>query len=284
MGLLAWLADMPGGAGRRRGPPLRWAADAEGGAPYIFKDPKHPDRNVGFEVDLAAALEQELGRRIEFVQYDFSSLVPGLQPRRFRLRHERPGGHARPREGGPLQPALLRLHAATGRPGRRDAVRRRWTSAGRSAAWWARWRTRRPSGCWTNSRSASGSTATRSSRTWTWTGPHRRRAAGSADRRVLRQAQPEAASSSAQPLAEGFYAIAFRKDHEASWPRQFDAALERLADSGQLRRIYEKWGIWNDDQAGPARPSRGRRCAAAGRSGEWDVRATTCRCCCEGPW
>ncbi len=58
---------------------LRWAADSEGGAPYIFKDPEDPNRLVGFEVDLARALEVELGRRIEFVQYQFSQLVPGLK-------------------------------------------------------------------------------------------------------------------------------------------------------------------------------------------------------------
>jgi ABC-type arginine transport system ATPase subunit len=55
-----------------------WAADAEGGAPYIFKDPKNPAVNIGFEVDLAAALEKELGRRIEWQQYDFRSPVSGL--------------------------------------------------------------------------------------------------------------------------------------------------------------------------------------------------------------
>ncbi len=60
-------------------PPLRWAADAKGGAPYVFRDPKAPGRHVGFEVDLAEALQEELGRRIEFVQYAFKSLVSGLK-------------------------------------------------------------------------------------------------------------------------------------------------------------------------------------------------------------
>jgi polar amino acid transport system substrate-binding protein len=60
-------------------PPLRWAADAEGGAPYVFKDPNNLDRNIGFEVDLAEALAHEIGRRIEFVQYDFKVVVSGLQ-------------------------------------------------------------------------------------------------------------------------------------------------------------------------------------------------------------
>jgi ABC-type amino acid transport substrate-binding protein len=59
--------------------PLRWGADSEGGAPYICKNPKDPNGYEGFEVDLAAALQKELGRRIVFVQYDFKNLVAGLR-------------------------------------------------------------------------------------------------------------------------------------------------------------------------------------------------------------
>lgn len=58
--------------------PLVWGADAEGGAPYIFADPEHPKRQIGFEVDLVHALEKELGRKIVFRQYPFVSLVQGL--------------------------------------------------------------------------------------------------------------------------------------------------------------------------------------------------------------
>ncbi len=87
---LAWLGSLLG-CGRGTPPqdesaglpPLRWAADAEGGAPYIFKDFRGPRQNVGFEVELAAALESELGRQIEFVQYRFEDLIPGLQRRDF---------------------------------------------------------------------------------------------------------------------------------------------------------------------------------------------------------
>src|SRR5207249_3985626 len=57
---------------------LIWGSDAEGGAPYIFKDPKDPQRNIGFEVDLIEALSRELGRPIHFKQYDFKSLILGL--------------------------------------------------------------------------------------------------------------------------------------------------------------------------------------------------------------
>jgi len=58
---------------------LVWAADAEGGAPYTFPDPRDPSRIIGFEVDLANALAQHTGRRARFVQNQWDGLVPGLE-------------------------------------------------------------------------------------------------------------------------------------------------------------------------------------------------------------
>jgi polar amino acid transport system substrate-binding protein len=58
---------------------LRWGADRQGGEPYVYEDPAHPDQLIGFEVDLAAALARELGVRPRFVQNDWSTLVPSLE-------------------------------------------------------------------------------------------------------------------------------------------------------------------------------------------------------------
>lgn len=58
---------------------LRWANDAEGGAPYIFHPADHPDQLVGFEVELAEALCERLGCRSRFVQYNWANLIPGLR-------------------------------------------------------------------------------------------------------------------------------------------------------------------------------------------------------------
>jgi His/Glu/Gln/Arg/opine family amino acid ABC transporter permease subunit len=57
---------------------LKWAADAEGGAPYVFPDPHNPANIVGFEVDLAEALAARMGRKARFVQNQWDGLVPGL--------------------------------------------------------------------------------------------------------------------------------------------------------------------------------------------------------------
>src|SRR6266480_8015431 len=58
---------------------LVWAADAEGGAPYTFPDPRNPAHNIGFEVDLAEALAARMGRKARFVQNQWDGLVPGLE-------------------------------------------------------------------------------------------------------------------------------------------------------------------------------------------------------------
>lgn len=58
---------------------LRWANDAEGGAPYIYHTPDNPDQLVGFEVELAQALCDRLGCTSQFVQYNWANLIPGLR-------------------------------------------------------------------------------------------------------------------------------------------------------------------------------------------------------------
>ncbi len=58
---------------------LKWGADAEGGAPYVFPDPQQPDQLIGFEAELAGALAQKLGVRARMVQNQWDNLVPALQ-------------------------------------------------------------------------------------------------------------------------------------------------------------------------------------------------------------
>ena len=58
---------------------LKWGADAEGGAPYVFPDPQHPEKLIGFEVEIADALAHRLGAHAEMVQNQWDGLVPALQ-------------------------------------------------------------------------------------------------------------------------------------------------------------------------------------------------------------
>jgi polar amino acid transport system substrate-binding protein len=56
---------------------LRWGADSEGGAPYIFERP--PGKLRGFEVELAEALAARLGRTARHVQGPYAQLLPLLE-------------------------------------------------------------------------------------------------------------------------------------------------------------------------------------------------------------
>lgn len=58
---------------------LRWGGDIQGGEPYVYDDPEHPGHLIGFEVEIADAIAKELGVKAEFVQNDWSNLVPSLE-------------------------------------------------------------------------------------------------------------------------------------------------------------------------------------------------------------
>src|SRR5215831_16936817 len=62
---------------RQRGV-LRWGADAEGGAPYVYPDPQHPEKLIGFEFELAEAIASRLGVRASMVQNQWDQLIPAL--------------------------------------------------------------------------------------------------------------------------------------------------------------------------------------------------------------
>lgn len=53
---------------------LRWAADPQGGAPYVQANPSDPSQVEGFEVDLAGLLARAVGRTPRFLLVAFESI------------------------------------------------------------------------------------------------------------------------------------------------------------------------------------------------------------------
>jgi polar amino acid transport system substrate-binding protein len=245
-GISAARGDSPSEAGKSELPPLRWGADAEGGAPYISRDPKNPNGYEGFEVDLAAALEKELGRRIEFVQYDFKNLIAGLD--RGDIDFAMNGIEVTPdrlrmvRLSRPYYVYALQLvaRADESRFDSLESCERIGPEIG------------------TLEETAASRLLDKLAVTKIDYGnqvePYLDLEYGRIDAVLLDWpiaqaiAKPRPKLKFVGPMVNpGLYAIAFPKDREAL-AVQFDAALERLAKSGELRRIYEKWGIWNSDQ------------------------------------
>jgi polar amino acid transport system substrate-binding protein len=55
-------------------PVLRWGGDAEGGAPFVEADPSDPTKVRGFDVEIAEALAKGLGRTPRFVQVAYQTI------------------------------------------------------------------------------------------------------------------------------------------------------------------------------------------------------------------
>lgn len=57
---------------------LRWGADVNGGAPYVFRDDADPNKIVGFEVEIMRAIANRLGVKERLVIVPWDQLVPAL--------------------------------------------------------------------------------------------------------------------------------------------------------------------------------------------------------------
>ncbi|HVJ86925.1 MAG TPA: ABC transporter substrate-binding protein/permease [Caulifigura sp.] len=226
--------------------PLKWGADAEGGAPYIFLDPEDISKTKGFEVDLAAALAREIGRPIEFQQYPYDGLISGLTR----------GDIDLAMNGLEITPDRLE-HVRFSRPyyvytlqlvSRADETR-----FGTVEEWL---KLKLPVG--TLSETAASRYCEKNELPLsTYDGqlePFQDLALGRLDA-VLADLPAAVAYAKSNPklkfvgvpIEPGFYAIAMRPSDEAL-AKTIDNGLERLIASGDLQKIYEKWGIWNGDQ------------------------------------
>jgi polar amino acid transport system substrate-binding protein len=245
--LLAASVAASGARAQEPGKPLTCAVDAEGGAPYIYKDPADPQHYIGFEADIAAALAKELGRPIHFRQYEFSSIFSGLErgdfdfamngleitpDRKRRFRFSRPYYIYKLQFVTRAEEA--RFHTLPECRGRDDLT------------------------VGTMEDTAAERLLDRLGvRKKIYPGqvePYGDLALGRIDGVLLdlpialyyARSDPRLRFAG-EPLEPGYYAIAFNPK-EAALADQVDAALERLLRDGTLRRIYEKWHLWNDDQ------------------------------------
>jgi polar amino acid transport system substrate-binding protein len=227
--------------------PLVWAADAEGGAPYIFKDPKDPTQYLGFEKDIADALSRELKRPIQFRQYEYINLISGLERGDFdfamngleitadRQRHVL---FSQPYYVYKLQLVVRageeRLPSLEACRGRKDVT---IGTLSETAAERLLHRMGIPVKAYSDQ-----------------VLPYKDLSQRAIDGVLLDlpiavyYAQKDPALKFAgDPVEPGVYAIAFNKKDE-KLAHDVDAALERLIENRELRLIYEKWGIWNEDQ------------------------------------
>ncbi len=58
---------------------LRWGADASGGAPFTFYDPSDPSKIIGFEYDIMLRVAEKMNVKLEQVQADWLALYDMLK-------------------------------------------------------------------------------------------------------------------------------------------------------------------------------------------------------------
>jgi polar amino acid transport system substrate-binding protein len=224
---------------------LRWGGDLQGGAPYVYEDPADPTKIRGFEVDLANALARELGVRAEFVQNDWSALIPSLERDTFDI-------------------VLNGLEVTQPRVGRVRFSRPYYVFAARLMA-------RRD-----NTRVRADLNALAGLRVGTLTAsfseemlqgkaeivgyegqeePYADCVAGRNDAVLLDDiiatlyGEPKPELRVVGDLGDGFYSIASRPADE-SLGRALDEALVRIVERGELEQILRRENLWNDRQLG----------------------------------
>lgn len=230
----------------RRTKVLRWGADAEGGAPYVFLDPHDKSKLIGFEVEVAAALASALGVEPRMVQNDWKSLLPGLDTGNYDIAMNgieiTPDRERTVEFCQPYYLSTLQLSIRKDDP----EVKSLGELSGKTVG------------------TLEGSLAERllqgmgTIQVTSYPGQHTpyMDLANGRCQAVLQDlpialyyGKPNPKLKfSGDPVSEIRYGIAIRKG-DTALVTEINKALESLVRSGELRQIHERWGIWNESTA-----------------------------------
>lgn len=235
---------------------LIWGGDQEGGGPFIYSDPRDPDRLIGFEVELAELLAAELGVQARFMQADWNTLPEFLRAGKIDIilngYEWTPQRAARMLATRPYYIYELQLlaRATDDRLRSWEDLRRRPNQPRRSV-------------------SVLGGTAAANFLSSNWaddvdvveyngntdamaqvrTGVHD---ATLADLPVAIHFRDKPQSAGlrfvGEPIEPGYYVI-FAASGQQRLVDALNAAIERALGDGRLRRIYEKYDLWTPAQA-----------------------------------
>jgi polar amino acid transport system substrate-binding protein len=263
--LVAFLTPGPGQADTlddvHQRKAIRWGADQEGGGPYIYPSPADPRRVVGFEVDLMELLAKRLGVKSDFQQCEWSSLPSLLQK----------GDIDTIVNGYELTPQHLATKIATipyyvyelqliAR--RADSTITSWEDLSKRSS------PKKKVGV------LNGSAADVYVKSRLGENVQVRTYEGSTD--AMRDVQNGNIDATVQdlppalfyrnrfsslhfvgsPVGKGYYVIYLRKGDDRLRD-ELNAGLLDVIHSGQLRAIYERYGMWNDAQELLGRPGLG---------------------------
>ncbi len=261
----------------RKSGKLLYGSDMEGGGPYAYPDPRAPTRVTGFEVELMALLARDLGTEPVFSQGQWDKLLQVLDSGRIDLVIN--GYEWTPRRARdylatrPYYIYQLQLMVPRGSPVRSWAdVRRprpgggRWTVGvlvGSAAETYAS----EQGGSDVQVVRFDGST---DAMTAVHNGQYDMTLQDLPAARFYGERFP--GLESVGPLESHGYYVIYVSNQDASLREALDASMARLIASGELRRLYERYGIWTEAQTelsafdGPLEQVTGRS-----ESGGWSL-------------
>ncbi|HEX8355140.1 MAG TPA: ABC transporter substrate-binding protein/permease [Pyrinomonadaceae bacterium] len=225
---------------------LRWGADPSGGAPYVFADPAHPDRYVGYELEMVEALAAAMNRRPEFVPTDWETIVTSLQRGEFDVvvnglepTEDRARVILFSKPYYVFQLQLTVRQNETRINTLEDCRSRVVGTLGNTAASRLMSKEGIPFKGYADP-----------------VGAYRDLELGRVDA-VLMDVPMEAfyarpnprLKPAGEPFMRGAYVVGLRRGDEAL-KAEVDAGIDRIVNDGTLERILRKWNLWNEAQAG----------------------------------
>ena len=224
---------------------LTWGFDADGGAPYVFHDPKHPSKLIGFEVDIVEAIARELGVKVQNFQNEWDSILLSLQRGDFDIAlngieitsdREQSVLFTRPyfvyAEQIVVRDSDNRIHRLDDLHGKKvgtlyNTVAKRMLEEMGDVA------------------------------VSTYSGqvePFKDLSLNRIDAVLVDlpiafyyAAPNPQLRMVGEPVGEGYYGIAVRKE-ETALAEELNIIIEKILRSGELKKIYERWGVWNTSQ------------------------------------
>ena len=224
---------------------LRWGGDAEGGAPFVEADPRDPSIVRGFDVEVAGAIAQGLGRQPEFVQVAFQEIDQSVERGDFEMGMSGVEDTPARRAGHAVSVPYYEFHEVlTVRAEDRDRYRTMSDLRGHRVA------------------TLSGTMAYDFLKTQPVTlitydddvHPYSDLRKGRVDAVLLdniiaarRLRSIPGLFIEPQPVTAGHYVVVMARRNTALRD-EVDAVLKARMRDGTLERIYKKWGIWDDYQ------------------------------------
>lgn len=224
---------------------LLWGADAEGGAPYVFPHPDEPSRLAGFEVEIAEILAHELGVKQRMVQNSWDSLIPALERGDFDIAMN--GIEITPQRSQRILfsiPYYIYSEQLVVRSNETEITSindLKGKKVGTLSGAVAMKMLEDIGGV--NIKVYSGVVE-----------PYEDLALGRLDAVLLDlpiavyYAKPDRRLKFAgEPVGKGYYGIAIRKEN-VELKHAIDDILRKIIINGELKRIYEKWNLWSNNQ------------------------------------